>query len=231
MRLACVKHAASVRSEPGSNSQVHPITQPQAKNPKSSNEQTKAQPPSNPNTNLNPMPLQASTNHHRQSKAAKTTPPQRCRPPTPHDAHKPKPAPKINKSQAHHPDQTPPNPSHNNPNPRTTTPSQARLNPAAQTTAKPQTNQTTTSPTERRQRIPSKSRFIRSMNTAMPQTPAQPSAKNTETANHPYRKGRSTPQCHNPPIHQSNHAGQRTYTSTDPTVKANPKPAPRPGDL
>ena len=29
MRLACVKHAASVRSEPGSNSQVHPNTLPQ----------------------------------------------------------------------------------------------------------------------------------------------------------------------------------------------------------
>ena len=25
VRLACVKHAASVRSEPGSNSQVHPV--------------------------------------------------------------------------------------------------------------------------------------------------------------------------------------------------------------
>ena len=29
MRLACVKHAASVRSEPGSNSQVHPAKPPQ----------------------------------------------------------------------------------------------------------------------------------------------------------------------------------------------------------
>jgi hypothetical protein len=28
VRLACVKHAASVRSEPGSNSQVHPKTKP-----------------------------------------------------------------------------------------------------------------------------------------------------------------------------------------------------------
>lgn len=31
VRLACVKHAASVRSEPGSNSQVHPRSQPMAR--------------------------------------------------------------------------------------------------------------------------------------------------------------------------------------------------------
>ena len=37
VRLACVKHAASVRSEPGSNSQVHLRSPPKGRNPKQTN--------------------------------------------------------------------------------------------------------------------------------------------------------------------------------------------------
>ena len=44
MRLACVKHAASVRSEPGSNSQVHPMSRPRPK-PNQDTEQTRPRTP------------------------------------------------------------------------------------------------------------------------------------------------------------------------------------------
>ena len=53
VRLACVKHAASVRSEPGSNSQVHP----QDRHPHTEN----ADPPINPPPNSSRRPPQCSS--------------------------------------------------------------------------------------------------------------------------------------------------------------------------
>ena len=85
MRLACVKHAASVRSEPGSNSQVHPNQNPRRLQPERTDPGTSVfhPPTQNPHQGQNPTGANVRKRHPKRTVThQKDTPTKRPKQPT-----------------------------------------------------------------------------------------------------------------------------------------------------